>query len=63
MGRYEQLNEDFQIICKPIGRKGPSLSRLNPLWPFPRMETFLSPESLKLLLQYYKRDFEIFNYS
>ena len=62
IGRFEQLQSDFDYICHQIGIPSCSLEHINASARLPTKVVYDS-ELKEMVYHYYKKDFEWFGYS
>ncbi len=64
VGKFETLNEDYVSVCKKIGIKSPEvLLHENKTNPTKLSEYYSNERVVEKVVQLYKKDFEMFDYS
>lgn len=61
VGKFENLQNDYDIICEQIGLKKSKLKHLNKTNRKDYRE-YYTPETKDLVFKYYKKDIELFEY-
>lgn len=61
IGRFENLQEDFNKVCKKLGYSDTTLPHMVK-GRYNDYEYFYTPETKEIVSDYYKKDFELFNY-
>jgi len=62
IGRFENLQEDFNYVCDKIGLKPINLPHENPNVSRKRYQEYYTEETKKIVYEYYKTEIEYFNY-
>jgi len=62
IGRFENLHEDFDRLCKALGEKG-QLKKLNVSWPPMDYRQCYTDALAEKVGEYYKEDIDYFGYS
>ena len=62
VGRYETLENDYHLVCQKSGLQKPRLQKVNGSQ-HNHFSEYYNEELLDFVKEYYKKDFEIFNYS
>tara|TARA_R110001592_G_scaffold348004_1_gene641862 strand:- start:6064 stop:7548 length:1485 start_codon:yes stop_codon:yes gene_type:complete len=63
IGKYENLNEDYNLICNKLGVNPPELGfQKSGFRDKTHYSKFYNEESISLVNQYFKKDLELFNY-
>ena len=61
IGRFENLSEEFDIICKKIGITTPKLKHLNNR-PHKPYQSYYTDKTAEIIYNTYKQDIDYFNY-
>lgn len=63
IGRYENLDEDFQTVCRRIGIPGPKLAHKRQARDRKKYQQYYTEETRKLVAEHFRADIEMFGYS
>ena len=61
VGRFEQLKQDFSVVCDRIGRKGTELPHVG-AGKYGDWQTYYDNDTIAAISAYYQKDIELFGY-